>query len=55
MLCREKITIKEKEIEMIKNEIAVSYEEAKNLLIKHHGNYQKVIENFLSDLRFNNK
>ena len=37
---------------MIKNEFAVTYEEAKHLLIKHHGNYQKVIESFLNDFRF---
>ena len=52
ILFREKIILKEKDIEMLKNEIAISYEEAKHLLIKHHGNYQKVIESFLNDFRF---
>jgi len=37
---------------MIKNEISVSYDEAKLLLIKHQGNYLKVIESFLNDFRF---
>ena len=43
------IKIKEQDIELLKNELDVTYEEAKNKLIKCQGDVNKVIELFLND------
>ena len=43
------ITIKEHDIELLKNELDITYEEAKNKLIKSQGNIHQAIEIFLND------
>ena len=43
------IKIKENDIELLKNELDITYEEAKNKLIKCQGDVNKVIELFLND------
>ena len=45
--------IKEKDIETIKSELDITYDEAKHLLIKNRGDVLKTFENFVSDFRFN--
>jgi NACalpha-BTF3-like transcription factor len=46
------ITIKEKDIEWLKNELDITYDEAKAILIKHHGDVKKAIQHFLNDFKF---
>ncbi len=46
------ITIKENDIQLIKDELDITYEEAKNKLIKSQGNVKQVIETFLDDFNF---
>ena len=43
------ITIKEHDIELLRTELDITYEEAKNKLIKSQGDVNKVIEEFLND------
>ena len=43
------ITIKEHDIQTLKNELDITYEEAKNKLIKCNGDVNIVIEEFLKD------
>ena len=43
------ITIKEHDIELLKSELDITYEEAKNKLIKSQGDVNKAIEAFLGD------
>ena len=43
------IKIKEHDIELLKSELDITYEEAKNKLIKSHGDVNKVIDEFLND------
>ena len=43
------IKIKEHDIELLKNELDITYEEAKNKLIKSQGDVNKSIEIFLND------
>ena len=43
------IKIKEHDIELLKNELDITYEEAKNKLIKSQGDVNKAIEMFLND------
>ena len=43
------IKIKEQDIELLKNELDITYEEAKNKLIKSQGDVNKAIEIFLND------
>ena len=43
------IKIKERDIELLKNELDITYEEAKNKLIKSQGDVNKAIEMFLND------
>jgi NACalpha-BTF3-like transcription factor len=43
------IKIKEHDIELLKNELDITYEEAKNKLIKSQGDVNKAIEIFLND------
>ena len=43
------IIIKEHDIELLKNELDITYEEAKNKLIKSQGDVNKAIEIFLND------
>lgn len=38
---------------MIKNELEITYDEAKSLLIRHRGDFNKTIEYFLNDFKFN--
>ena len=45
-------TIKENDIQLIKDELDITYEEAKNKLIKSQGNVKQVIETFLDDFNF---
>ncbi len=49
---REKIILKEKDIETIKNELEITYDEAKALLIKNKGDMKKSFESFLNDFKF---
>lgn len=49
---REKIMIKEKDIEAIKSELEITYDEAKALLIKNKGDINKTFESFLNDFKF---
>ena len=46
------IKIKEHDIELLKDELDITYEEAKNKLIKCQGNVNTVIEIFLNDFNF---
>ena len=41
--------IKENDIELLKNELDITYEEAKNKLIKSQGDVNKAIETYLND------
>ena len=43
------IKIKENDIQLLKNELDITYEEAKNKLIKSHGDVNQAIEAFLND------
>ena len=43
------ITIKEHDIEILKSELDITYEEAKNKLIKSHGDINIAMQAFLSD------
>ena len=43
------ITIKEHDIELLKNELDITYDEAKNKLIKSQGDVSKAIEVYLND------
>ena len=43
------ITIKEHDIELLKSELDITYEEAKNKLIKSQGDVNKALEEFLND------
>ena len=43
------IKIKEHDIELLKNELDITYEEAKNKLIKSQGDVNKAIETYLND------
>ena len=43
------IKIKECDIELLKSELDITYEEAKNKLIKSNGDVNKTIEEFLND------
>jgi len=44
--------LKEKDIETIKNELEITYDEAKALLIKNKGDMKKSFESFLNDFKF---
>lgn len=46
------ITIKEHDIELLKKELDITYEEAKLQLIKAQGDVKKVIDNFLNNFNF---
>ena len=46
------ITIKEKDIELLKNELDITYEEAKLELIKYQGNVKKVFDAFIREFKF---
>ena len=46
------ITIKEHDIELLKKELDITYEEAKLQLIKAQGDVKQVIENFLNNFNF---
>ena len=46
------ITIKEKDIEFLKRELDITYEEAKLELIKYQGDVKKVFDAFLNDFKF---
>ena len=46
------IKIKENDIDLLKGELDITYEEAKNKLIKCQGDVNKVIEEFLTDYQF---
>ena len=43
------ITIKEHDIELLKNELDITYEQAKNKLIKSNGDVNKAFEVFIND------
>ena len=43
------IKIKEHDIELLKSELDITYEEAKNKLIKSSGDVNKTIDEFLND------
>ena len=43
------IKIKENDIELLKNEIDITYEEAKNKLIKSQGDVDKAFELYMND------
>ena len=43
------IKIKDSDIELIKAQLDITYEDAKTLLIKSQGDVNKVIDNFLQD------
>ena len=43
------IKIKEHDIELLKNELEITYDEAKNKLIKYLGDVNKAMEAFLND------
>ena len=45
------IKIKENDIELLKNELDITYEEAKNKLIKSQGDVNKAFELYLNDFR----
>lgn len=46
------ITIKEKDIQLLKRELDISYEEAKLELIKYQGDVKKVFDAFLNEFKF---
>jgi len=46
------ITIKEHDIELLKKELDITYEEAKLQLIKAQGDVKKVIDDFLNNFNF---
>ena len=46
------IKLKQTDIDLIQNELDITYEEAKNKLIKSQGNVKQVIETFLDDFNF---
>lgn len=46
------ITIKEKDITLLQFELDITYQEAKELLIKHNGDVKKVLNVFLNDFKF---
>ena len=46
------ITIKEKDIELFKNELDITYEEAKLELIKYQGDVKKAFDAFLNNFKF---
>jgi len=46
------ITIKEHDIELLKKELDITFEEAKLQLIKAQGDVKKVIDNFLNNFNF---
>ena len=46
------IKIKENDIDLLKSELDITYEEAKNKLIKCQGDVNRVIEEFLTDVQF---
>ncbi len=46
------IKIKGNDIDLLKDELDITYEEAKNKLIKCQGDVNKVIEEFLTDFQF---
>ena len=46
------ITIKEKDIELLKSELDITYEEAKLQLIKYQGDVKKVFDAFLNNFKF---
>ncbi len=43
------IKIKENDIELLKNELDITYEEAKNKLIKSQGDVNKAFELYMND------
>ena len=43
------IKIKENDIQLLKNELDITYDEAKNKLIKYLGDVNKALEAFLND------
>jgi NACalpha-BTF3-like transcription factor len=54
LTCRDqKITIKETDIKVIENDLEITYDEAKALLIQNNGDVNKVIQAFLKDFKFN--
>jgi hypothetical protein len=46
-----KILLKEKYIELLKNELDISATESKSLLIKNNGDFAKTVEYFLNDFK----
>ena len=46
------ITIKEKDIELLKSELDITYEEAKLQLIKYQGDLKKVLDTFIKEVKF---
>ena len=45
------ITIKEKDIELLKSELDITYEEAKLELIKYQGDVKKVFDAFINNFK----
>ena len=46
------ITIKEKDIELLKSELDITYEEATLQLIKYQGDLKKVLDTFIKEFKF---
>ncbi len=46
------MTIKEKDIELLKSELDITYEEAKLQLIKYQGDLKKVLDTFIKEFKF---
>ena len=46
------ITIKEKDIELLKSELDITYEEAKLELIKYQGDVKQVFDAFINNFKF---
>ena len=46
------ITIKEKDIELLKSELDITYEEAKLQLIKYQRDLKKVLDTFIKEFKF---